>query len=143
MKKLSMKFSFDIYWSVDCVGRGGGLALLWDHNVQCSVIEAGRNFIDVHILNNNVHLWRLTGFYGFPDKVRRRESWKLIKTLSNKSSLSWCLVGELTICYMKGIRVVCINIHNHYCMAYVELLKIVDLLSLIYRVVNTFGRRAG
>lgn len=94
IKQLSLKFGFVNYWSVNCVGRSGGLLLLWDRTVQCSIDDFDSNHIDVHMLNNNVPVWRLTGFYDFPDKVQRRESWEFLKNLSSKSQLPWVIVGD-------------------------------------------------
>ncbi|XP_074326978.1 uncharacterized protein LOC141664920 [Apium graveolens] len=94
VKKLNKKFGFDNYWAVDSVGRGGGLALLWDNIISCEVVEASSNFIDVHMLDNNTSTWRLTGFHGLPERTRRRELWELIRTLSNKSSLPWCIISD-------------------------------------------------
>lgn len=94
IKKLCTKLGFDNFWSVDCVGRGGGLALFWDKSVQCTVFDSDSNHIDVHVLKNNIPTWRLTGFYGFPDRTQRRDSWNFIQALSSKSSLPWCILGD-------------------------------------------------
>lgn len=52
------------------------------------------NHMDVHIASNNTVSWRLTGFYGFPERSRRRDSWEFIKILAMKSNLPWVLVGD-------------------------------------------------
>ncbi|XP_058767513.1 uncharacterized protein LOC131641227 [Vicia villosa] len=38
--------------------------------------------------------WRLTGFYGFPESSRRRDSWNLIRNLADSSNLPWCIIGD-------------------------------------------------
>ncbi|XP_019159684.1 PREDICTED: uncharacterized protein LOC109156288 [Ipomoea nil] len=38
--------------------------------------------------------WRMTGFYGFPQRWRREESWNLIKSLASKSDLPWVVIGH-------------------------------------------------
>lgn len=68
IKKLIVKFGFDQYRAVTYRGRSGGLALLWDRSIQYCVVEAESNYIDVHVLSNNSLSWRLTGFYGFPER---------------------------------------------------------------------------
>ncbi|XP_074343060.1 uncharacterized protein LOC141680854 [Apium graveolens] len=85
---------FDNHRVVDCVGRSGGVALLWKNNVKLCVTNHDRNFIDVEIMNANMTKWRLTGFYGFPERARRRESWNLLKWLANKSDLPWVVIGD-------------------------------------------------
>lgn len=94
IKDLCRKFGYAHHFTVDSVGRSGGLALLWKHNVLCSVIGHSSNFIDAHIFNQGVPDWRLTGFYGYPERSSRRDSWSLIQSLSSHSSLPWCIVGD-------------------------------------------------
>ncbi|XP_074342277.1 uncharacterized protein LOC141679769 [Apium graveolens] len=36
--------------------------------------------------------WRYTGFYGCPERSRRRESWGI--SLAAKSDLPWCIIGD-------------------------------------------------
>ncbi|GAU36460.1 hypothetical protein TSUD_166260 [Trifolium subterraneum] len=38
--------------------------------------------------------WRLTGFYGYPENERRRDSWDLLRTLSQDNTLPWCIMGD-------------------------------------------------
>lgn len=94
INELCRKFGYAHHFTVDSIGRSGGLALMWKHNVLCSVVGHSSNFIDAHILNQGVADWRLTGFYGYPDRSQRRESWSLIRSLSSLYSLPWCIVGD-------------------------------------------------
>ncbi|CAJ2643989.1 unnamed protein product [Trifolium pratense] len=38
--------------------------------------------------------WRLTGFYGYPEGSRRRDSWNFLRQLSQISNLPWCIIGD-------------------------------------------------
>ena len=38
--------------------------------------------------------WRLTGFYGYPERGRRRDFWELLKSLCDRSNLPWCCIGD-------------------------------------------------
>ncbi|KAJ8761656.1 hypothetical protein K2173_004432 [Erythroxylum novogranatense] len=38
--------------------------------------------------------WRLTGFYGFPERTRRRASWNLLRALAARSQLPWLCCGD-------------------------------------------------
>lgn len=38
--------------------------------------------------------WRYTGFYGYPERHRRHDSWEILKVLSRGSRLPWCVVGD-------------------------------------------------
>lgn len=36
----------------------------------------------------------VTGFYGCPERRRRRESWAIMRNLATRSDLLWCLIGD-------------------------------------------------
>lgn len=39
--------------------------------------------------------WRLTGFYGEPDRSKRRNTWELLRILYRDCNLPWCTVGDM------------------------------------------------
>ncbi|XP_074363910.1 uncharacterized protein LOC141704586 [Apium graveolens] len=91
---LSSKLGFSNYFSVDRQGRGGGLAVFWKHNVRCSIFVSSQNHIDVVIKEINSVSWRLTCFYGFPERERKQAFWDFLRFLSTKSQLPWCIFGD-------------------------------------------------
>lgn len=104
IKKICAILGFGNCWAVDSIGRSGGLALCWNQTVHCKVVDSGRNYIDAHMLQNNIPIWRFTGFYGYPERARRKDSWDLIDWLSNKSSLPWVLIGNFNDMLQKGLH---------------------------------------
>ncbi|XP_074374021.1 uncharacterized protein LOC141714399 [Apium graveolens] len=82
------------YVYVDVQGHSGGLALLWKNEGGCRIRDVSRNFIDVEVENDQIGRWRYTGFYGCPERNRRRESWDMLKMLAGRSSLPWCVFGD-------------------------------------------------
>ena len=83
MLKIKHKLGFVNGVAVDCVGRSGGLALLWTEGVNISLRSFSAGHIDMVIGGqNNDPPWFLTGFYGNPVMEMRRESWKLLERLS-------------------------------------------------------------
>lgn len=48
-------------------------------------------FINVEVHQNGFPTWRLTGFYGFSERVKRRESWDLIRKKNFSPPLPWCI----------------------------------------------------
>ncbi|XP_074366501.1 uncharacterized protein LOC141707310 [Apium graveolens] len=94
IEDIRVKFGFSQCFAVDCIGYSGSLAVLWKNNIACEVTGYSQNHIDVVFLNNSVASWRLSCFYGFPERGRRKNSWDLIRTLSQISSLPWCIVGD-------------------------------------------------
>lgn len=94
VNELTTGLGFPNHYAVNRVGQGGGLAIMWKSNVFCSVMGASNNHIDVEISERNVHAWRLTCFYGYPERNRRRESWEFLRSLATNSQLPWCVFGD-------------------------------------------------
>lgn len=67
---------------------------MWRNNVLCEVFASSSNHIDITMLKNNVPYWRLTCFYGYPERSRRRDSRDFIRQLASVSQLPWCIIGD-------------------------------------------------
>lgn len=93
LEALRVKLKFDFCLSLDCIGHSGGITVLWRSNTNVSVLGYSRNHIDLLVsdLNGN---WRLTGFYGFPERGRRRLSWNFLQNLASQSDLPWACIGD-------------------------------------------------
>ncbi|XP_031111882.1 uncharacterized protein LOC116015853 [Ipomoea triloba] len=72
----------------------GGLAMFWRDTNLASLIGYSNNHIDVIVSLPDKPQWRLTGFYGYPERSRRHQSWDLLRTLSSVSNLPWMVVGD-------------------------------------------------
>ena len=79
---------------VECDGRSGGLALLCKKEDTVSVLGSSSNFINVQVIIEQLGTWRFTGFYGHPDRNRRRETWAMLRQLLVSSTLPWCIMGD-------------------------------------------------
>ncbi|EEF22456.1 conserved hypothetical protein [Ricinus communis] len=66
---LRVKFALQGAFSVDRMGRG----------------EVGVG---------SVARWCFTGYYGYPERKRRRATWTFICHLQSISTLLWCLMGD-------------------------------------------------
>ena len=88
---------------VECDGHSGGLALLCKKEVTISVLGSSSNFINVQVTIEQLGTWRLTGFYGHPNRNRRRESWAMLRQLAVSSILLWCIMGDFNnlLAYLK------------------------------------------
>ncbi|KEH16791.1 endonuclease/exonuclease/phosphatase family protein [Medicago truncatula] len=38
--------------------------------------------------------WQPTGYYGYPNRSRRRAAWDFLRQLSQRSSHPWCIFGD-------------------------------------------------
>jgi exonuclease III len=94
IEETRVRLGFDASFAVDRIGRSGGLAVLWKHPFVCHIINYSTNFINLEVIHPTLPRWRLTGFYGYPNNERRRDSWDLLRTLSQDNSLPWCIMGD-------------------------------------------------
>ena len=94
LEYLRSKLGFENLFVVDRVGRRGGLALFWDVKTEARLIKCAKNFIDIEIGGAGSGHWRMTGYYGYPESTRRRDSWNLLRYLATISSLPWVCLGD-------------------------------------------------
>lgn len=59
---------------VEVQGRSGGLSMLWKDQDQVQLLSVSNNHIDVVISEKDRQPWRLTGFYGEPDRRKRKRT---------------------------------------------------------------------
>lgn len=45
-------------------------------------------------LERNSPAWRLTCFYDFPERIKRKESWDLLRQITTKDTLPWGMYGD-------------------------------------------------
>ena len=94
LDQLKIQLGYIGLFVVERVGRSSGLALFWKPNYKVQLLKFGKTFIDVSVANTEGKQWRVTGFYGFPESSRRRESWNLMRSLASSSSLPWVCLGD-------------------------------------------------
>ena len=87
MELIRIKTGFLNLFVVDCVGRSGELALLWDDETELSIQNYSRRHINVVISpNDRVTPWKFTGFYGHS---KRHEAWGLLWHLASFDLVAW------------------------------------------------------
>ncbi|XVF53612.1 hypothetical protein PTKIN_Ptkin05aG0112400 [Pterospermum kingtungense] len=67
MERFRVKWTFHACLSVDRIGSGGGLAMLWTEDIKLEIMSYSVHHIDVVIHEDNEKSWRFTGFYGYPE----------------------------------------------------------------------------
>lgn len=92
LEALRVKLKFNSYFSIDCIGHSGRIAVLWNESSLCSVLNYSRNHID--LISGNGEEWRVTGFYRIPERGRRHISWNLLCHLVSINSLPWVCIGN-------------------------------------------------
>ncbi|XP_019194790.1 PREDICTED: uncharacterized protein LOC109188615 [Ipomoea nil] len=92
---IRVQLGFDCAFTIDAVGHSGGLALLWSNTVELKVVSYSLNYVDTEVrMDVGSPCWRFTGYYGYPERHRRREAWQLLRSLSARSTLPWLVMGD-------------------------------------------------
>uniref|UniRef100_A0A803NYG3 Endonuclease/exonuclease/phosphatase domain-containing protein n=1 Tax=Cannabis sativa TaxID=3483 RepID=A0A803NYG3_CANSA len=94
MDRIKNKLGFDSCFVVEAQGRKGGLALLWKNSDDAHLLGYSDNHIDIEIHSSGSARWRLTGFYGEPNRTLRDRTWQLLKSIAPSSPLPWCIIGD-------------------------------------------------
>ncbi|CAN0847031.1 hypothetical protein LINGRAHAP2_LOCUS4761 [Linum grandiflorum] len=94
MEEIMVKVGFEGCFVVDVRGRSGGLGMLWREKTQLNLLRYTDNFIDSEVQDGNGETWRLTGFYGYPERERRQASWDLLRDLVRNVNSPWCVIGD-------------------------------------------------
>ncbi|CAM8888420.1 unnamed protein product [Rhodiola kirilowii] len=89
---LRVKLGYSNCFSVGRKGLGGGLALLWNDEVDVSLRSYSKAHIDVFVKAEIG--FRLTLFYGDPRANRREESWNLLRRLKEGENDKWVVLGD-------------------------------------------------
>ncbi|XP_060959139.1 uncharacterized protein LOC133030419 [Cannabis sativa] len=92
---MGRMLKFDGAFGVEAQGSSGGLALFWKNQDDGRVMGYSNNHIEFLVESSERGVWRLTGFYGEPERVNRHRSWTLLRTLATDSSIPWCVIGDL------------------------------------------------
>ncbi|XP_070017849.1 uncharacterized protein LOC142182616 [Nicotiana tabacum] len=94
VESVRVELGFEGLLAVDSVGLSGCVVLVWKEKGMCTVLGYRTNFIDVKVEIVGLPCYRFTGFYGLPGSHQRRQSWNIMQTLKNTSSLPWCIGGD-------------------------------------------------
>ncbi|XP_058733106.1 uncharacterized protein LOC131604698 [Vicia villosa] len=94
LESLRIALKFEACFTVDVEGRSGGLAVLWKHAAICSILNFSRNFINVLVQEDGKEDWRITSYYGYPERSRRQLAWDLLRNLHGMSAIPWCIIGD-------------------------------------------------
>jgi exonuclease III len=95
MERVQCKLGFWNMLVVGCVGKSGGLALLWGDKLEVEIQNYSQRHINAKISSPISWLvWKCTGFYGNPESGKRGEAWDLLRYLSTIDPVPWVCVGE-------------------------------------------------
>lgn len=93
--QVKVELGFEGSFAVDSRGHSGGLAMLWKKQEEGRLLSFSTNHIDMELSIEGHPNFRLTGFYGEPQRNLRRSSWNLIRQLNEALTIPWCVIGDL------------------------------------------------
>ena len=95
MKRVRVQLGFEHMLVVDCVGKSGGLALLWMSESEVEIQNYSCQHINAKVRSSpTASMWKLIGFYGQPDASKRMESWNLLRYLARMDPTPWVCFGD-------------------------------------------------
>ncbi|CAN0926286.1 hypothetical protein LINGRAHAP2_LOCUS35258 [Linum grandiflorum] len=94
MEEVRVRVGFEGCFSVAARGRSGGICMLWRAKNNLNLVGFTDNFIDTIVQDGDGGSFRLTGFYGYPERERRSASWDLLRGLGTNVNTQWCVLGD-------------------------------------------------
>jgi exonuclease III len=113
--KKTNNFGLPNNFAVDCTithrNRRGGIAMLWNNNVNINIIGFNDNMIDCYMEgDNNDNNWRAIGIYGYPKHNQKHLTCELISQLYHSNIHDkWLLFGDFNLimnsCEKQGVEI--------------------------------------
>jgi hypothetical protein len=72
--KTCVMLKFHACLSIDVEGRSRGLSVMWKENMKCRIMNYSKHFINIIVNDGDKEDWRLTCYYGYPERSRRRQT---------------------------------------------------------------------
>lgn len=95
VKQLRWRLGLKGCLVINSDGKRGGLALLWNENIQVQLLEQGERFFDVMITEDPEEApWRATFIYGEPRVEDRYKMWEILQRLKSRSGEAWMVAGD-------------------------------------------------
>ena len=96
MESIRLQVGFPNMLVMDCVGRNGGLSLLWGNEIEVEIQNYSHHHINsvAKIPSSVITQWKFSGFYGHLDPMKRHEGWALLKYLKQMDLDPWVCFGD-------------------------------------------------
>lgn len=76
--EIRARLHYDCAFTIDCIGRSGGLCVLWNSSSFCDIVNNSQYHIDI-MINDMGEPRRSMELYGYLRKNKRRLSWSLLR----------------------------------------------------------------
>lgn len=114
-EEIRVRLGFKNCFTVDSIGRSGGINVLWRKTGLCSIVNFSTNFISLDIMDGDLGAWCLTAFYECPGRFMRRQSWNMLRSLHATITTLWVCMGDFNdlLCQKDKKR---LNEHSEWCI---------------------------
>lgn len=102
-KSILLRGPLSNLFMVNCVisskNRSGGLALIWNNNVNIDILSFNKMIIDAYITTCNSNFsWFTTGCYGSPYNQSKHQTCETIRNLyASRTNESWLIFGDFNM----------------------------------------------
>ncbi|KAG2307383.1 hypothetical protein Bca52824_027131 [Brassica carinata] len=93
MEGLAADLGYQFLRTVEPIGKGGGLAVMWTQNCKVEVLQANNRLLDLKVLWQSKSFF-LTCVYGEPIRGRRSDVWEKITRIGINRTGAWVMTGD-------------------------------------------------
>lgn len=93
MDDLKRELGYDMLFTVEPVGRSGGLALLWKRSYDIEILSSNKRIIDIKLTMGSLFFF-VSCVYGDPVREKRREVWDQLISIGIRRDEPWLLLGD-------------------------------------------------
>jgi exonuclease III len=96
METIRVKLGMSKMEVVDCVGKGGGIAVLWRRGIDLVLRSKSKYHIDMEVLETGGSWWRFSGVYGEAHSERKHKTWEMMEELrlQQPQGIPWLCAGD-------------------------------------------------
>ncbi|PWA74858.1 hypothetical protein CTI12_AA246600 [Artemisia annua] len=91
IRRCFLDFNFLV---VNPVRKAGRLMLCWKKNLNVQITSFSNHHISFSVAEDSGREWRGSGIYGWPANHDKYQTWMLLRSLKNLSTLPWVCFGD-------------------------------------------------
>lgn len=95
---------YDRVFTIDPIGRNGGIALFWKNSLEVDVKFSDKNLLDVHVLFGSYGFF-VSCVYGDPSENRKQYLWERLSRIGTNRRDNWCMFGDFNDILHNGDKI--------------------------------------
>ncbi|KAG7570254.1 Reverse transcriptase zinc-binding domain [Arabidopsis thaliana x Arabidopsis arenosa] len=95
---------YDRVFTVDPIGRCGGLALFWKKGISVDFISFDKNLLDMEVVFGDRKFF-VSGVYGNPRSELRHIVWERVTRIGLQRTEPWCMLGDFNEILHNGEKI--------------------------------------